>query len=78
MRRSDNRGDEFVDATVRVHAGSAKALLLSRPQDHESSAVWVPKSQTNYTGRPQNGDILTMGIKEWFLKKENILDWGDD
>lgn len=74
-RPRDPADDQFIDIGVYVHAVSLKAVLLSRPGDSDRSAVWFPKSQISASSALRMGDEVTIGVKRWFLSKENILDW---
>lgn len=74
-RQNDPADNEFVDIEVYVHATSMKAVLISRPNGSEHSAVWTPKSQATGVSSLRIGDTAIIGVKRWFLRKENILDW---
>lgn len=67
--------EDFVQIPVMVWAVSAKALLVSQVDHPETSAIWIPKSQTEGAVGIRRNTRATIGIKRWFLKKEDVEYW---
>lgn len=64
--------DDTVTLSMRCHAATPKALLLS-DDGNESHAVWVPRSQVVVAGTTQKDTDGEFTIKKWILEKNGLL-----
>ena len=63
--------NDTVDIEVTLHAETALAILVSDDGD-EDNAVWLPKSQIEYSPRIQ-GDIINLTIPEWLATDKGLI-----
>lgn len=66
---------DLVDVTVRVHAETEFAILVS-DDGVESRAVWLPRSQIEIAPAPGVGgakNIILVTAPEWLLLDKGLL-----
>jgi hypothetical protein len=65
--------NDRIEITVTLHADppSALAILVSEDGD-ESTAVWLPRSQIEYSSGDE-GDIITVELPEWLAEAKWLI-----
>ena len=71
MSRQSN--DEYAALTVRIHAVTAKAVLISEPEASDAEAVWIPRSQCRFDSTPMRDEVADIEVKEWVAKREGLV-----
>lgn len=61
---------DLIDLTLRLHAETDKAILVSDDGDRDK-AVWIPKSQAEI--EPQAKGIVIVTVSEWLATDKRLV-----
>lgn len=63
---------KLTDVTMTLHVETQAAILVSDDGDKEK-AVWLPKSQVEYTEPKGKGNITEVTLPEWLAKEKGLI-----